>query len=735
MASEFNPQKAYESGLVGARYDPRASEEFDDAILRAGGQPDGGVVAHDWEWAGIGKDKLTATWVHVENQFPGCWPGPGQQVGDCFVAGTMVTMSDGTRRPIENVRQGDFVVSPTGSNRRVMSVFSKPYVGDLLSVSFESRLDRVECTPDHQFLSPVNDRESQWVPAAEMAGRHGLVPFAAPEQPREIVFDLCDYGFSSDPNEDAASLKSPARRIKCPPDRVRAKHSANDCPRFIALDDEFAWFIGLYLAEGSCDKKQGQPVRITLNLCSERRDLAERASQFLDRVGVKNSICSVPSKPTVLYVRAGNVPFATLLSKITGSGNTYTKYPPPEVFLSCGSVRESLVQGWFAGDGWVGETESSGGTAVRVRAVGVSVNRRLITDIQRLAASVGIHAAMTGRKAYKQSKAAYQLSASGKSAMRLMRPSTDADAVSDRPKVPRVSRGFAPKVAGISSRPWSGTVYCIEVEEDHAFIANGVAVHNCVSHGCKNCALTTLACELESEKPDEVTGRIEGKPEVPAEGIKAGVLSTEAIYWWRYERMGPRSMDGWTCPDAARHVTTNAGLWLRKDYPEFGFNLTNYSAGNIRKYLGRNPPDNVRDFGRQHLIRTATNVKGFEQVRDFLAAGYGVFFCSGVGWESTRNEDGVSSPRGSWAHSQALVGADDRPETVRKYGEPLICILNSWAKWNRGPRKVLGTSLEIPHGAYWTKASILSRMSCIALSSVAGWPRRKLPTYGAEGNL
>lgn len=289
--------------------------------------------------------------------------------------------------------------------------------------------------------------------------------------------------------------------------------------------------------------------------------------------------------------------------------------------------------------------------------------------------------------------------------------------------------------AGIGKDKLTATWMHVEKQFPGCWPGPAQVVGDCVSFGCRNCALTTLACELESEKPDEVTGKIEGKPEVPSEGIKQGVLSTEAIYWWRYERMGPRSMDGWTCPDAAKHVTTNSGLWLRKDYPEFGFNLTNYSAGNIRKYLGRNPPDNVRDYGRNHLIRTATKVSGFEQVRDFLAAGYGVFFCSGVGWESTRNEDGVSSPRGSWAHSQALVGADDRPETVRKYGEPLICILNSWARWNRGPRKVLGTSLEIPHGAYWTKASILSRMSCIALSSVAGWPRRRLPSYGAEGNL
>jgi len=262
----------------------------------------------------------------------------------------------------------------------------------------------------------------------------------------------------------------------------------------------------------------------------------------------------------------------------------------------------------------------------------------------------------------------------------------------------------------------------------------GQAVGDCVSHGCKNACLTTLGCELAAGKPDEVTGKIEGKPEISAEGIAQGVLSTEAIYWYRYPQMG-RSMDGWICSAAAREVTTNAGLWIRKDYPELGFNLTKYSAGNIRHYLGRRPPEQVTKQGQQHLIRTATNVKGFEQVRDFLAAGYGVFFCSSLGWSNSRNEDGVSYPRGSWAHSQSWIGFDQRPETVRKYKEPLVLVLNSWNRWNRGPRKVMGTDLMIPEGSYWTPASTINRCSGIALSSVAGWPPRKLRSYGAEGIL
>jgi hypothetical protein len=82
-----------------------------------------------------------------------------------------------------------------------------------------------------------------------------------------------------------------------------------------------------------------------------------------------------------------------------------------------------------------------------------------------------------------------------------------------------------------------------------------------------------------------------------------------------------------------------------------------------------------------------------------------------------------------------VVGFDDRPETIQLYGEPLACVLNSWGKWNSGPRTVRGTNLQIPEGAYWTKASVLTRGQVVSLSSVAGWPLRKLKSYGAEGNI
>jgi hypothetical protein len=256
-------------------------------------------------------------------------------------------------------------------------------------------------------------------------------------------------------------------------------------------------------------------------------------------------------------------------------------------------------------------------------------------------------------------------------------------------------------------------------------------IGDCVSHGTKNCCLITLACEIYDAKADEVTGRIEGAPEISEEGLKEGALSTEAIYWWR----GHGGANGWNCADSARQVTTNAGLWPRKNYEEIGIDLTTYSGSKATKWGGSPPPENVAKIGREHLIRTATKVSGREQVRDFLAAGYGVFNCSGLGFSRTRDEHGVSRQSGSWSHSQCFIGFDDRPETHEEYGQALVCWINSWAVWNSGGRRVRGTDLDIPEGSFWALAETIDSCSCFALSSVAGWPRRKMPDYGARGYI
>lgn len=251
---------------------------------------------------------------------------------------------------------------------------------------------------------------------------------------------------------------------------------------------------------------------------------------------------------------------------------------------------------------------------------------------------------------------------------------------------------------------------------------------DCVSHSTRNGGLTAVAGDILSGLPDAVSGRAEGPPDDVSEaGKRDGIFSTEAIYWWR-----DHGGDGWSCGHASSVLRTESGLWVRKPYSELGVDLSQYSGSTAGKYGAKNPPAEFLAEGAKHRIREVTECNSFEQVRDFLANGYGISTCGGEGWSSSRDEHGFSRRQGSWSHALAFIGADDRDVVKQKYGGPLVLILNSWGNWNSGGRRVLETTHDIPAGSFWAKWSDASRRDIYAYSGVNGWPPRKIDWYGTS---
>lgn len=76
-------------------------------------------------------------------------------VGDidqCLVAGTKITMADGSEKPIERIKPGDMVLSNYGSGdhrpARVTKVFSKNFSGDAIKITTASNKELIS-TPEH----------------------------------------------------------------------------------------------------------------------------------------------------------------------------------------------------------------------------------------------------------------------------------------------------------------------------------------------------------------------------------------------------------------------------------------------------------------------------------------------------------------------------------------------------------------------------------------------------------
>lgn len=246
---------------------------------------------------------------------------------------------------------------------------------------------------------------------------------------------------------------------------------------------------------------------------------------------------------------------------------------------------------------------------------------------------------------------------------------------------------------------------------------------DCVVHAVTGAALTTMCCEVASGKPDKVTGKVEEAPKVSALAEKNGVLACEPPYNYR-----THSGDGWWSHAAVNTMIKKAGAVLRKDY---GFvNLEKYNPQYAGKYWKEDQiPQEHRDAFNDNLFRDAAPCKTPEAVRDSLAVGIGVSSDGPEGFSGTRNEDGVMDRRGSWAHAMQICGWDERPAAVQKYRSALALFRQSWGIWGNGPRKILGTNIEIPVGFFWVRWSDIRNRDNTSIAGLLGWARQKLPDF------
>lgn len=328
----------------------------------------------------------------------------------------------------------------------------------------------------------------------------------------------------------------------------------------------------------------------------------------------------------------------------------------------------------------------------------------------------------------------------------------DSDAHEQRKAESIATTGYATVADAATANNWAGSaagqlvIPFVHVLEQYPGVWPGPAQQrgDCVSHSDKNTCLLTMVCDVVSGLPDPRTGKVEWFPEISEEGVRNGGLSSEWVYWFRGS-----NGDGWSC-DASASWRTKIGIMLRNDYPEIGVNFTTYSGSLAGKYGGQKPPENMQAVGKQHLVWSTANCDTAEECRDALANGHGLHTCGGEGISNVRDENGFSRRSGSWSHAMGWIGADDRPETIKIYGEPLFLNLNSWNKWNSGPRDIRDSArfvppakkdewvrkgivnpvtgnIMIPEGACWVRWSEFKNRQIIAFSGVQGWrPKLRL---------
>lgn len=559
-----------------------------------------------------------------------------QPKGTCFPAGTLVLMGDGTQKPIEDVHEGESVVTHTGTVRRVLRTMRRDYTGDLYRVRIAGLSASVMMTDEHPVYAVENTRmwkgsgfapgRTGWVEAKKLhTGLRVLVPFG-PEPNREHVFDLAEHIGRVAERPDTTGAGQQVTDT-----HVRAFQGKLQVRRFVPLDAELGRLLGLFLAEGSTDLGAGASGGKTVLTFGGDEELfaAEAAALIWKIFGVETR--TDRPKPTVIRVICGSGVVTRFLRSICGE-DSYRKRIPTPVFAAPRLIRLAVLRGWLDGDG---DVKRKGGLRLQIRGVTASV--ALAKGMRRLALSCRLHASVIARK-----KSAHQRVASNDVYL------TGADVHAIYPgahgggtgngkgrQAYRTDAGFLCPIKSVTTEGVVNLpVYNLEVEEEHTYVADGIAVHNCGGRTGKRAAEHLQAIMISS-------GRA-------AKFYKVSHAWLYALARREYGMLG--GGDG--VPDGSiPEVMAKYGL-LHAD--ESG-DLNDYGAGSddlAAKWGGRGgPPTSMFKLAEDNKVESnVVKVRSIAELMDGYAAG-GVGLVSSLrGFTMSRDSRGVCAAQGQWAH-------------------------------------------------------------------------------------
>ena len=280
----------------------------------------------------------------------------------CIAEGSLITMADGTLKPIEDVKVGDRVISYDGkvfSGKTVTAAWNNG-IKDVVEVSLEDGIS-LKCTPDHRLLT-----QDGWKEASELSSN--------------------DWVYTP-------------RRIMCDDDGLRSNQK---------LTSGQYWLLGALIGDGTLGQKW------SLRFTNSDMDLINKAIDVLgDFVGnPEYSVHSVPGKEVEsIYTLGilGNTRHSVyrLLEEYNLNKKAGDKRVPNEIMRM--NPTEKLCQflgGLFNTDGGY----SFGRCAIEY----YTISKALIEQIRVLLQKVGIYSKISSKKVSGYDYRSYVLSIRGR---------------------------------------------------------------------------------------------------------------------------------------------------------------------------------------------------------------------------------------------------------------------------------------------------------------------------------
>jgi intein/homing endonuclease len=415
--------------------------------------------------------------------------GNQETLGSCFPVGTPILMADGTERPIEEVAEGNEVLTHNGKRRRVVHTMRRKYEGRMYTIELGGYRYPTTMTAEHPVCVYRNASSRAKYTGKNWAYEPGEMVWVAAKdlQPSDYVLMPANLR-----KEEARALQMLRVSDFVDGDCVerdgrtrvvngRATHSILSS---VMLDEKLARLIGFFLAEGSFRKFDGSIVGMQLTF---HRKESEYHRFVIDAVrdvfGAEAFLVETEQRPNATDVRIDNSTLGRFFYGLCGE-HALHKHVPSVLYSASREVRIAAIRGWLQGDGtqkFIYETN--------VQVMGITSSEQLHRGMYRLCMSCGIRPSVTIRSQEEHQNApARTLSLYGPNIYAVFpeieeRVLAAGRNVTDRKRYYECDLGFVCRIKSIEVAETEEEidVYNLEVEGEHTYIANNMAVHNCVA--------------------------------------------------------------------------------------------------------------------------------------------------------------------------------------------------------------------------------------------------------------
>jgi intein/homing endonuclease len=385
----------------------------------------------------------------------------------CFLPGTYVTMHDGTVKPIEDIKEGDSVAAADGSKTTVLKTFVRDVDETIADITTSVDGTPISATLNHPVLSsPYEDAVCAFVKKSAGSRQPSCIP-GLREACHSCRKARTQRSFVAVSDLQVGDL------VYSPVLQELGSYPA-------AVDDEYAWVLGLYMAEGSvaCSKytnKQGvttkTPSSVEFSLNEKETDFISRLQRFFfQRFSRDIKVYSRPDDTMGVSARMHSRELAEeFLSLIPGHA-VDKKLTTELITMMDQSCLESFYKGLMDGDGCYYEHSTSTSlTRLNSASLNLVAQSFEISKVLGHAAYIGRPVVVNGGPTTRTNKFDqwYMTTTYGQ-------PATEQTCV---------TRGIheghmVGYIRNITHRKYKGPVYNIETEAG-TYVAGHIAVHNC----------------------------------------------------------------------------------------------------------------------------------------------------------------------------------------------------------------------------------------------------------------